>query len=83
MMIHLPCLTLEKDPAQSVVVGSVLIHEWDNGNARVVNLIAKPPDGRRHKPTGVSGTPITSLRAVSRSAALRIDARNRCVCRYR
>jgi hypothetical protein len=83
MMNHLPCLTLEKDPAQSVVVGSALMHGWDNGNARVVNLIAKLPGGRRHKPAGVRGTPITSLRAASRSVALRNDVRNRCVCRCR
>jgi hypothetical protein len=75
-----PCLTLRKNLARSVVVGSAPTRELENVNVLADNPIVKPCIAGECKRRGEGGIRITLWRGVSRSAGHESNRRNRCVC---
>lgn len=82
-MNHLPCLTLRKNLARSVVVGSAPTRELENVNVLADKPIVKPCTAGRCKRSGEGGIRITLWRGVCRSAGHGSNLRNRYVCQRR
>jgi hypothetical protein len=70
----------ERDPVVFAADGFELIRESDCVNEHAVSRIAKrPAESRRRSPGGI-GIRTTSSPAESRSAAIKINRPNLCVC---
>jgi hypothetical protein len=74
---------LQRDPVVFAADGFDLTHEWEGVNERVDSRIAKRPVVFRRRSHGGIGTPIISLPAESKSAATKINHRNRYGSRRR